>query len=72
MMPMLEDLARRKAGIIKVGMVNTEQAVMLARRFEVMSVPRLALYRNGSVLDELNGAVSRSQLEEWIAHVLRR
>lgn len=72
MMLMLEDLARNKAGIIKAGMINTEQSLILARRFDVMSVPRLTLYRNGKMLDELNGAVSKSQLEEWIEYALRR
>ncbi len=68
MMPAIEDLARRRAGRVKVVMVNTEKETSLARRFDVMSVPRLTLYRAGQQVNELNGAVSRSQLDEWIGY----
>ena len=72
MMPMLEDLARQKAGIIKVGMINTEKETYLARVFNIMSVPRLMLYRHGRITDELNGAVQRPQLEAWLGTMLAR
>jgi thioredoxin 2 len=68
MLPIIEDLARRKAGIIKVAKVNTEKEPVLARRFDVMSVPRLTLYRNGNKLTDLNGAVQKRQLDEWLAY----
>jgi thioredoxin 2 len=68
MFPIIEDLARRRAGIIKVARVNTEREPVLARRFDVMSVPRLTLYRNGEKLTDLNGAVQKRQLDEWLAY----
>lgn len=68
MMPAIEDLARRQAGRLKVVMVNTEKEISLARRFDVMSVPRLTLYRGGQQVNEINGAVSGSQLDEWIGY----
>jgi thioredoxin 2 len=72
MIPMLQDLARQKAGIIKVCMINTEKETTLARAFSVMSVPRLTLYRHGRIIDELNGAVQRPQLEAWLESALSR
>ena len=72
MFPMLEDLARQKAGIIKVCLVNSEASPLLARQFSVMSVPRLMLYRNGTLINELNGAVQRQQLEDWLGYSLER
>jgi thioredoxin 2 len=68
MFPIIDALARRRAGIIKVARVNTEKEPVLARRFDVMSLPRLTLYRNGEKLTELNGAVQSRQLEEWLAY----
>ena len=68
MMPAIQELARSMAGRLKVIMVNTEKEISLARRFDVMSLPRLALYRGGQQVNELNGAVSRAQLDEWIAY----
>jgi thioredoxin 2 len=66
MFPIIDELAHRRAGILKVVRVNTEKEILLARRFDVVSVPRLALYRNGEKLNEINGAVQRLQLEEWL------
>ncbi len=68
MMQVIEDLARRLPGRLKVVMVNTEKETTLARRFDVMSVPRLTLYRGGRQLNEINGAVSGSQMDEWIRY----
>ncbi len=68
MFPVIEDVASRRAGIIKVVRVNTEKEPVIARRFDVVSVPRLTLYRNGEKLTELNGAVQKSQLEEWLGY----
>jgi thioredoxin-like negative regulator of GroEL len=70
MMPAVKDLARRLAGRLKVVMVNTEKEISLARRFDVMSVPRLTLYRGGHQINEVNGALSSAQLDEWIGYWL--
>jgi thioredoxin 2 len=72
MIPMIEDLARQKAAIIKVGMVNTEKETYLSRGFDIMSVPRLTLYRYGRIIDELNGAVQKTQFDAWIEAALSR
>ncbi len=66
MFSIIEELAHRRAGMLKVATVNTEKELLLARRFDVVSVPRLMLYRNGDKLNEINGAVQRLQLEEWL------
>ncbi len=72
MFPVLEDMARQKAGVLKVGMVNTEKEKYLASTFSIMSVPRLTLYRHGKLIDEVNGAVPRQQLEEWLSYQMAR
>jgi len=71
MIPAVQELARQRAGEVKVGMVNTEKETSMARRFDVMSVPRLILYRYGKKLDELNGAVQKPQLDAWTEYTLR-
>lgn len=68
MMSPVQGLAGRMAGRLKVVMVNTEREVSLARRFNVMSLPRLTLYRGGQQVNEINGAVSSAQLDEWIGY----
>jgi thioredoxin 2 len=71
MMPNIQDISKRKAGRLKIVMVNTEKETYLAQRFNVMSLPRLALYRGGHQVDEISGALSPAQLEEWTEHFLK-
>ncbi len=68
MMIILEEMAKQKAGMMKVVMINAEREGMLARRFDVMSLPKLVLFRNGVKINELNGAVERANLESWISY----
>ncbi len=72
MIPMIEQLARERAGMVKVAMVNTEKETFLARRFDVLSVPKMALYRNGEKINELNGALNKTDLEAWIDYSTKR
>lgn len=72
MLSLMEEVAREKAGMIKVAMVNTEKETSLARRFDVMSVPKSVLYRYGKKIDEINGEMRKEQLEAWIGYSLGR
>jgi len=71
MIPIIEGLGRQRAGMLKVATVNTEKESLLARRFDILSVPRLELYRNGKKINELNGAVKKQELEEWLDYLMR-
>jgi thioredoxin 2 len=71
MIPIIEGLGRQRAGMIKVATVNTEKESLLARRFDILSVPRLELYRNGKKINELNGAVKKQDLEVWLDNLMR-
>jgi thioredoxin 2 len=64
--PVLEDLASRRAGKLKVIKVNTEEQPALASRFRIQAIPTLILYRNGKQVDQVAGALSGTELERWI------
>lgn len=64
--PVLEDLASRKAGRLKVVKVNTEEQPALASRFRIQAIPTLVLYQNGKLVDQVAGARSAGELERWI------
>jgi thioredoxin len=70
MVPPINEIARQKAGLLKVGTINTEKETQLARRFDVLSVPRLMLFQGNRVIAEVNGAMRKDQIEDWIAHLL--
>ena len=62
--PVLEDLARDKAGQIKVVKINIDQNPSTAERFNVQSIPTLILFKNGQAVETVVGAVSKSALLE--------
>ena len=66
MMIYMKDAARERAGMMMVGLVNVERERMLSARFEVRSVPRLSLFRNGELVAELSGAVGKRDLDAWL------
>jgi thioredoxin 2 len=70
--PVLEQLARELAGLIKLVKVDVNQAPKLAERFAVQAVPTLMLIRNGHVEARQPGAAPAEELREWVDHVLRR
>jgi thioredoxin 2 len=64
--PVLRDLARTRAGELKVVRVNVDDEPAIAERFQVRGIPLLVLTRDGRELDRLTGAAPRPQLEAWL------
>jgi thioredoxin 2 len=60
--PVLEDLARDKAGQIKILKINVDQNPTTAGQFNVRSIPTLILFKDGRPVDTLVGAMSKDAL----------
>jgi thioredoxin 1 len=61
--PAVEALAEDYAGRVKVGKVNVDDAGDLAMKFNVVSIPTLLLFKDGSVVDQQVGAVPKGKIE---------
>ena len=64
--PILEELARTRAGHLRIGKVDTEAEPNLAAEFGIRSIPTLILFRQGRVIDQLAGALPKPELERWL------
>ncbi|MBC7288611.1 MAG: thioredoxin, partial [Armatimonadetes bacterium] len=53
--PIVEKVAERYQGKVKVVKVNLDEAIELAQRFGIQSIPALFLFKNGEVLARLIG-----------------
>jgi thioredoxin 2 len=62
--PVLEDLARDKAGQIKVVKLNVDQNPATAGQFNIQSIPTMILFKNGKPVETLVGAMSKNALLE--------
>lgn len=64
--PILEDLARQRAGHLKVVQVNVDDSPRLAARYQVQGIPTLLLFRDGQLTDRQIGALPAHALTEWL------
>jgi thioredoxin 1 len=60
--PIVEELAVELKDKLKVCKVNVDEAQELAAKFSVMSIPTLLLFKQGEVVDQMVGAMSKDQL----------
>lgn len=68
--PVLEELAARHAGQLKVVKVNVDEEPELGARFDARSIPLLVVLRDGREVDRIVGALPRPALEARLAGVL--
>lgn len=62
MAPVIDDLFSEYQGRVKVGKVNVDQNQELARRFGVMSIPTLIMYKNGQNMGQMVGVTTKGLL----------
>ena len=58
--PVLEEIAEEHAGKLQIGKLNIDDNLDVTRRFEVMSIPTLILFKNGEPQARLIGAKPKS------------
>jgi thioredoxin 1 len=68
--PILEEIAGEQAGKLRVAKLNVDDAPEIARRFEVMSIPTLLVFRDGEPAKRIVGAKGQAQLLEDLADFL--
>ncbi len=68
--PVLQDLAGRHAGRLKVVKVDVDANPGLAARFGAQSIPLLVVLREGREADRIVGALPRPALEARLAPLL--
>ncbi len=65
--PVLERLAERHAGRLKVVRVNVDDNPGLAQEYRAMSIPLLVVMRDGVEVDRIVGAMPAPALESRLA-----
>lgn len=64
--PIVDDVAEKFKGKVKVGKVNIEDNQEIAQRYNVASIPNFLIFKNGKVVDQFMGSMSEEELEEKI------
>ncbi len=59
--PVVEEISREHPEI-KVGKVNVDEQQELARKYRIMSIPSLYVFKNGEVANKTVGAVPKANI----------
>ena len=65
--PILEEIADEQGEALQVAKINVDEAGDIARRFEVMSIPTLILFKDGEPVKRIVGAKPKQALLDDIA-----
>jgi thioredoxin 1 len=68
--PVLEEIATENAGKIRIGKLNVDEHPEASRRFDVMSIPTLILFKDGQPAKRLVGARPKGALLQELADFL--
>lgn len=69
--PIIESLSKKWQGKVKVGMVDIDDSPESAVRFNVTSVPRLVIFVNGQVKDQMFGVTQEAVLDKKLADLCK-
>ncbi len=68
--PVLEEIAEEQAGMIRISKLNIDDNLDVTRRFDVMSIPTLILFKDGEPQLRVIGAKPMGALLEEISAYL--
>jgi thioredoxin 1 len=68
--PVLEEIAKEKAGVLTVAKVDVDSNPSAARDFQVVSIPTLILFKGGKPVKRIVGAKGKAALLRELADVL--
>ncbi|MFP5254653.1 MAG: thioredoxin [Acidimicrobiia bacterium] len=68
--PILEEIAEEQTGKLKVAKLNVDDNPDIARRFDVMSIPTLIVFKDGQPAKRMVGAKGKGQLMQELSDLL--
>lgn len=64
--PIIEELAKEYAGKVKIGKLDVDNNPKTASHYGIMSIPTLIFFKNGTVMEQLVGVLSKAELKNKI------
>lgn len=68
--PILDDLAEQFAGKVKIAKIDVDANKEIPGKFNIRGIPTLLIFKNGQVESTKVGALSKTQLVEFINSAL--
>ena len=64
--PVLHEIAEENADALKVGKINVDEQMELAMRFQVSSIPMLAVFKDGKAITKSVGYRPKSEIAAMV------
>lgn len=68
--PALEDLAQEMSGRVSIAKINIDENPKTPSQYGVRAIPTLMIFKDGQVAATKLGAVSKTQLQQWVESVV--
>jgi thioredoxin 1 len=68
--PVVEEIANERKDELKVVKLNTDENLQTASEYQIMAIPTLLVFRNGTVAKRIQGAMPKKRLEAEIEPAL--
>ena len=68
--PIVEEVATEYSGKLVVAKMNVDESQTIPSRYGIRAIPTLILFKDGEVVDQITGAVSKSNIDALISKVL--
>lgn len=69
--PILDGLASKYAGGVRIAKLNVDENPMTASRYDVRNIPTLLLFKDGSLVNTLVGALPKETIEQHLIAIMK-
>ena len=68
--PILKEIAEEMEGKIKIAKLNVDNSPQSAGQYEIRSIPSLLIFKSGSVVEQIIGALPKNTIQQKIDNVI--
>lgn len=65
--PVFHDVAQELEPKIRFVKVDTEQQGIIAARYAIRSIPTLIVFKQGKIVNQINGSLPKTLFKQWLA-----
>jgi len=69
--PILEELAAKYAGGIRIAKLNVDENPQTASRYNIRSIPTMLLFKDGNMVNSLVGALPKETIEQHLLAIMK-
>lgn len=70
--PVFEQTAQERKGQVRFVKVDTEQQQQIAAQYQIRSIPTIMVFKGGQRVDVINGALPKTQFDQWLNQALTK